>query len=88
MLAAPHRWRNLLTWSPQVERWLETITSTRMSIDHLVVAVRELDVTDQVTSGLRWVERIVVRSGNDCAKTIPCRNGSMSGVPISLTKIK
>lgn len=69
MLAAPHRWRNLLTWSPQVERWLETITSTRMSIDHLVVAVRELDVTDQVTSGLRWVERIVVRSGNDCAKT-------------------
>jgi hypothetical protein len=65
----PYRWRNLLTWSPQVERWLGAITGTRMSIDHLVTAVRELDVTHQVESGLRWIERIVERSGNYCANT-------------------
>lgn len=65
----PYRWRNLLTWSPQVDRWLETITGTRMSIDHLVVAVRELDVADQVDSGLRWIERIVERSNESCANT-------------------
>jgi hypothetical protein len=40
-----------------------------MSIDHLVIAVRELDVADQLDSALRWIERIVERSGNDCAKT-------------------
>ena len=40
-----------------------------MSIDHLVIAVRGLDVADQLDSGLRWIERIVERSGNDCAKT-------------------
>jgi hypothetical protein len=69
MPEAPYRWRNLLTWSQQVERWLEAITGTRASIDHLVVAVREPDVADQVDSGLRWIERIVDRSGNNCANT-------------------
>ncbi|HUO39976.1 MAG TPA: hypothetical protein VMU34_20005 [Mycobacterium sp.] len=68
MTGPPHRWRDVLSWSPQVERWLEAITGTRMSIDHLVVAVSELDVADQVNSGLRWIERIVERSGN-CATT-------------------
>ena len=40
-----------------------------MSIDHLVIAVRELDVPDQVETGLRWIERIVGRNSSDCANT-------------------
>ena len=52
-----------------MDRWLESITGTRVSIDHLVIAVRELDVADQIDQGLRWVERIVARSGSDCAST-------------------
>ncbi|MCU1487391.1 MAG: hypothetical protein JWN67_4137 [Actinomycetia bacterium] len=65
----PYRWRSLLSWAPQVDRWLETITRTRMSIDHLVIAVRELNVADQIDQGLRWVERIVAGSGSHCAST-------------------
>jgi hypothetical protein len=65
----PYRWRNPLSWAPQVDRWLGAITRTRMSIDHLVVAVRELDVADQIEQGLRWIERIVAESGSNCAST-------------------
>jgi hypothetical protein len=65
----PYRWRNLLSWAPQVDRWLGAITRTRMSIDHLVIAVRELQVADQIEQGLRWIERIVAESGNNCATT-------------------
>lgn len=38
-------------------------------LDHLVIAVRELDVADQIEQGLRWSERIVAASGSDCAST-------------------
>jgi hypothetical protein len=65
----PYRWRNPLSWAPQVDRWLGAITRTRMSIDHLVIAVRELDVSDQIEQGLRWIERIVAESGSNCAST-------------------
>lgn len=65
----PHRWRNPLSWAPQVDRWLGAIARTRMSIDHLVIAVRELDVADQIEQGLRWIERIVAESGSNCAST-------------------
>ena len=65
----PYPWRNLLSWSPQVHRWLGAITGTRMSIDHLVIGVRELDVADQVEQGLQWIESVVRDSGNDCAFT-------------------
>ena len=65
----PYRWRDPLTWRPQVDRWLGAITRTRMSIDHLVIAVRDLDVADQIEQGLRWIERIVADSGANCAST-------------------
>jgi hypothetical protein len=69
LAGGPHRWRNLLSWSTQVDRWLSAITRTSMSIDHLVIAVRELDVADQIEQGLQWIERIVTDSGNNCAST-------------------
>lgn len=65
----PYPWRDLLSWSPQVDRWLNAITHSRMSIDHLVVAVGELDVTDQIKQGLQWIEHIVTQSGVNCAST-------------------
>jgi hypothetical protein len=65
----PYHWRDLLSWSTQVDRWLGAVTRTRMSIDHLVTAVRDLDVTDQIEKGLQWIERIVAESGNSCAST-------------------
>jgi len=65
----PNRWRNPLCWAPQVDRWLGAITRSRMSIDHLVIAVRDLDVADQIEQGLRWIERIVAESGSNCAST-------------------
>ncbi|MBI2568828.1 MAG: hypothetical protein HYV63_17550 [Candidatus Schekmanbacteria bacterium] len=40
-----------------------------MSIDHLLIAVRDLDVADQIEQGLRWIERVVVESGASCAST-------------------
>ncbi len=65
----PYRWRDPLTWRPQVDRWLGAITRSRMSIDNLVIAVRDLDVADQIEQGLRWIERIVADSGANCAST-------------------
>lgn len=65
----PYQWRNPLCWAPQDDRWLGAITRSRMSIDHLVVAVRDLDVADQIEQGLRWIERIVAESGSNCAST-------------------
>jgi hypothetical protein len=65
----PYRWRSLLSWAQQVDRWLGAITGSRMSIDHLVVAVTELDVADQIEQGLRWIERVVAGSGSNCAST-------------------
>jgi len=65
----PYPWRSLLDWTPQVDRWLAAITRSRMSIDHLVVAVRELNAADQIEQGLRWIERIVAESGRNCAST-------------------
>ena len=72
----PYRWRHLLNWSPQVERWLGTIRGGRMSIDHLVIAVRELDVPDQVETGLRWI-RAALSGGT--AATAPIRTRYLSG---------
>ncbi|SNR95047.1 hypothetical protein [Blastococcus mobilis] len=65
----PYRWRSLLSWAPQVDRWLAAVPHSRMSIDHLVIAVRELDVSDQIEQGLRWIERIVAGAGENCAAT-------------------
>jgi len=69
----PQPWRSLLAWAPQVERWLTAVAGdrppSRMSIDHLVTAVRELDVADQAEQGLRWIERIVAGGGEQCAST-------------------
>ncbi|MCB0021924.1 MAG: hypothetical protein M9936_27605 [Caldilinea sp.] len=65
----PYRWRDPLTWRTQVDRWLGAITRSRMSIDNLVIAVRDLDVADQIKQGLRWIERIVTDSGANCVST-------------------
>lgn len=69
----PQPWRSLLPWAPQVERWLTAVAgdrpASRMSIDHLVIAVRELDVPDQAEQGLQWIERIVAGGGKQCAST-------------------
>lgn len=65
----PHPWRGLLSWAPQVDRWLEAIAASRMSIDHLVIAIRELPVADQAEQGMRWIERIVAKSGHTCGST-------------------
>jgi len=63
----PYRWRSLLSWAPQVERWLEAVPCSRMSVDHLVIAVRELEVSDQIEQGLCWIERAVASAGENCA---------------------
>lgn len=65
----PYCWRDLLTWRLHVERWLGAITPSRMSIDNLVIAVRDLEVADQIEQGLRWIERIVAKSGVNRAST-------------------
>lgn len=65
----PQPWRDLLSWAPQVDRWLDTITRSRMSIDNLVIAVGELEITDQINQGLHWIERVVSNSGDSCATT-------------------
>jgi hypothetical protein len=65
----PYRWRDLLSWTPQVERWLTSTRASRTVLVHLVIAVRELDVADQVDHGLRWIEQAVERAGNSCAST-------------------
>jgi hypothetical protein len=65
----PYRWRSLLSWAPQVDRWLAAVPRSRMSVDQLVIAVRELDVPDQIEQGLRWIERIVAGAGKNCAST-------------------
>ncbi|WP_172653096.1 hypothetical protein [Rhodococcus opacus] len=69
MRGKPSAWRGLLSWTPQVERWLGATTCSRMSIDHLVIAVNELEIPAQVETGLNWIERVVERSGKRCAAT-------------------
>jgi len=61
----PQRWRDLLAWSSQVERWLSIAAGRRKSIDALVGAVRELEVADQIDTGLKWIEQIVQGSGDE-----------------------
>lgn len=65
----PEKWRDLLAWSSQVERWVNVAAGNRKSIDALVIAVRELQLTDQINIGLKWIERIVQGSSNECANT-------------------
>ena len=69
MAGEPERWRDLLAWSSQVERWLGVAVGSHECIDALVDAIRELDVSDQIEIGLRWIERIVQESGDQCAST-------------------
>lgn len=65
----PERWRDLLAWSSQVDRWLSVAAGNRKSIDALVIAVRELELADQVDTGLKWIEQIVQGGGNECVST-------------------
>lgn len=65
----PYRWRDPLSWAPQVDRWLGTIRGTCRSIDQLVTLVKDLEVADQIEQGLQWIERIVAESGAMCAST-------------------
>ena len=69
MAGEPERWRDLLAWSSQVERWLGVAAGSHECIDALVDAIRELDVSDQIEIGLGWIEQIVQKSGNQCANT-------------------
>jgi hypothetical protein len=64
----PVKWRDLLGWSDQVERWV-SMASGRECIDALVTAVDELEHVDQVEVGLSWIERLVDASGKDCGNT-------------------
>lgn len=64
-----HPWHDLLAWSGQVERWLAAATCDRMSIDNLVIAVKELAPDDQADIGIRWIEEIVRRAGSHAADT-------------------
>jgi hypothetical protein len=81
----PQRWRDLLAWSPQVDRWLSVAVGNRQSIDALVVAVRELEKSDQTDTGLKWIERIVQGDGDGRAKTFTLpewlreRQGDLNG---------
>lgn len=65
----PYRWRDPLSWVPQVDRWLGTTRGTCRSIDQLVTLVKDLEVGDQLEQGLRWIERIVAENGTMCAST-------------------
>jgi len=64
-----HPWSNPLEWTAHIERWLTTIPGSRMALEHLIIAVRGLDVTDQVRRGLPWIEQAVALAGSDCAGT-------------------
>jgi hypothetical protein len=64
-----HPWRDLLSWKAQVDRWLVTVRPGMQSIDQLVIAVSELDVPDQLSYGLRWIERAVSVHGDRCPLT-------------------
>jgi hypothetical protein len=65
----PQRWRDLLGWSPQIDRWLAVAAGNRGGIDALVIAVRELALADQLSAGLTWIEQIVRGDGDGCAHT-------------------
>lgn len=63
----PLKWRALLAWSTQVERWLAFASGNRKCIDQLVIALKELSEDDQVETGLRWIEELVATG--DCSGT-------------------
>jgi len=65
----PERWRGLLDWPSQVDRWLSVAAGSPKSIDSLVIAVRELELADQIDTGLKWIEQIVQGCGAECANT-------------------
>jgi hypothetical protein len=65
----PEKWRDLLAWTSQVERWLGVAVRNRKCIDALVMAVRELEVADQIDTGLKWIEQILEGGGEECANT-------------------
>lgn len=65
----PEQWRALLDWRSQLDRWLSLAAGSSKSIDALVVAAQELEIADQTDTGLKWIERIVISSGAECANT-------------------
>jgi len=65
----PRPWIDLMSFFPQVERWLGAVPHSRMTIDQLVVAVDLLPIDKQLEHGLRWVERAVTNSEKKCAST-------------------
>lgn len=69
LAARPCRWRDLLSWAPKVDRWLDTITYTCTGLDQLVMAVQDLEVSNQIEQGIRWIERYVANSGANCVSS-------------------
>jgi len=69
LVGEPERWRNLLSWPAQIERWLGFAAGNRSCIDSLVIAVRELELADQLGTGLTWIDHIVHGAGDGCAHT-------------------
>jgi hypothetical protein len=58
-----------MSWTPQVDRWLNATQASSNALLHLVIAIGELDVVDQVDQGLRWIEQAVERAGRNCGST-------------------
>ena len=69
LVGDPYPWRDMPAWKPQIDRWVRSAAPRRMSLDHLVIAVRDLDVDGQIELGLPWIEETVSASGPDCAST-------------------
>jgi hypothetical protein len=65
----PIRWRRLLDWGPQVDRWIPFAQGSTRCIDALVIGVKELDANDQLQTGLPWIEQLIQPGGQACANT-------------------
>lgn len=69
-VAAPIRWPRPLEWPAQMERWIEQVPASRRALDMLVAAVYEMNLADQVATGLKWVWQLVAKSDGECVGTI------------------
>jgi DNA-binding transcriptional ArsR family regulator len=56
----PISWWDVLSWTPQIQRWLSFARGNPRCVDHLISSVRSLPEAEQVTTCLPWLADLVL----------------------------
>jgi hypothetical protein len=61
------RWPDPVVLTPQIERWLPVAAGNRETVDALVHLLYQLPSDQRATTGLPWIEQLVMRDPDEVA---------------------